>query len=103
DWRPPDGSEILFADLVTDTSASCCGIQAIDVKTGKIRTILAAVPGRWRGHMRWSPDGSHISYGEWVDAAPNVLTVQTHVVRADGTHDVVLPKPAGAAWQTPES
>ena len=103
DWRPPDGSEILFADLVTDTSTSCCAIKAIDAKTGGIRTILDAVPGHWRGHMRWSPDGSHISYGEWVDAADGVLTVQTHVVGADGTGDIVLPKPVGATWQTPES
>ena len=53
--------------------------------------------------MQWSPDGSQISYGEWVDTDNNALTTQTHVVRADGTDDIVLPTPAGATWQSPES
>ena len=30
-------------------------------------------------------------------------TVQTHIVRADGRGDRILPSPGGALWQAPES
>jgi dipeptidyl aminopeptidase/acylaminoacyl peptidase len=99
-WRPPDGSEILLMD-VDDGQHPCCGIYAINAETGSIRDILAIEPGRLRSYPRWSPDGSLISFAEWVPA--DGLTVQTHIIAADGTGDRILPSPPGTVWQGTES
>jgi hypothetical protein len=100
-WRPPDGSEILFMD--DSANATDSTIYAINVATGKVRTILkgADAAGRYRGHASWSPDGSMISYGEWQGL--NGLDVQTHVMKADGSGGVTLPSPPGTMWQGTES
>ena len=102
-WRPPDGSEILFMDDGTDSNGSDSGIYAVNAQDGKVRTILAGADaaGRFRGHPAWSPDGSLISFGEWMDS--NGIDVQTHIIAADGTGDRILPIPTGAVWQAPES
>ena len=55
--------------------------------------------------------GRLISYGEWCDTDCSTgkaltvdgNTVQTHIIRADGSGDRILPSPAGAQWQAPES
>jgi dipeptidyl aminopeptidase/acylaminoacyl peptidase len=99
-WRPADGTEILFMDRGTVTSGFG-GIYAVDAVSGNIRTVLEHEPGRNRGNAKWSPDGSQISYVEWVDATG--ITAQTHVMAADGTGDRVLPLPQGAVWQAPMS
>ena len=102
-WRPPDGSEILFMDA-GDDSSGYGGIYAVNVESGRVRTILARGPtaGPVRGHPMLSPDGSLISYGEWGGGASNDgLDVQTHVMKADGTGDRSLPIPANAVWQAP--
>jgi len=103
-WRPPDGSEILFMDDAgADQNGPDTGIYALNVADGKIRTILkgADADGRFRGHATWSPDGSRIAFGEWTDSSD--LTVQTHIVTANGTGDTVLPIPTGAVWEGPSS
>jgi dipeptidyl aminopeptidase/acylaminoacyl peptidase len=99
-WRPPNGSEILFMDA-GDDSSGFGSIHVVSAEGGNVRTILAsaAAAGRYRGHPTWSPDGSLISYGEWVDGGG--LTVQTHVIAADGTGDRILPIPPAAVWQAP--
>ena len=102
DWRPPDGSEVLAMDDGGDSNASDDSIYAINVATGKIRTILEgpdASTGPWRGHPAWSPDGSMISFGEWPGL--NGLDVRTHIITANGTPVRVLPLPTGAMWQAP--
>ena len=101
-WRPPDGSEILFQDNGTDSNGSDSGIYAVNVHDGKVRTILAGADAasRYRGHAAWSPDGSLISFGEWMGV--NGIDVQTHIIAADGTGDRTLPIPKGAVWQAPE-
>ncbi len=91
-WRPPDGSEILFMDLGDET-----GIYAVSPEGGSVRTILERTTGRNRSDPKWSPDGSLISYVEWVNVEG--MTAQTHVIRADGTGDRVLPIPPTAVWQ----
>ena len=100
-WRPPNGSEILYMDGLTDGSGN---LLAVNPSTGTVRTILAdsRATGRNRGHPTWSPDGSLISYGEW-DINATDLTVQTHVMAADGSGNRILPMPAGAKWQAPFS
>jgi dipeptidyl aminopeptidase/acylaminoacyl peptidase len=100
-WRPPDGSEILMMD-VDDEQNPCCAIYAINAETGSIRDILAIKPGRLRGFPRWSPDGSLISFAEW-DPEGDGLTVQTHIIAADGTGERILPSPPGTKWQATES
>ena len=84
-WRPPDGSEILFMDDGADSLGSDSSIYAFNVRDAKVRTILkgADAAGHLRGHPAWSPDGSLISYGEWVNS--DALTVQTHIITANGT------------------
>ena len=65
-WRPPDGSEVLAMDDGGDSNGTDNSIYAINVATGKVRTILKgadASTGPWRGHPAWSPDGSRISFG----------------------------------------
>ena len=99
-WRPPNGSEILFMDA-GDPANGYGGIHVVSAHGGTVRTILKdeSARGHYRGHPAWSPDGSLISYGEWVDGAG--LTVRAHVIAADGTGDRVLPMPTSAAWQAP--
>ncbi len=95
-WRPPNGSEILFLD-----TNGRSGIYAVSADGGKVRAILARVTAPFNlGRPMWSPDGSLISYGEWVDSA-DANTVQIHVITADGTRDRILPIPSNGAWQEP--
>jgi len=101
-WRPPDGSEVLAMDDGEDSNGIDNSIYAINVATGKVRTILTGndvATGPWRGHPAWSPDGSMISFGEWPGL--NGLDVRTHIIKADGTGDRILPIPTGALWQAP--
>ena len=102
-WRPPNGSDILFMDN-GDKSTGFGSIHLVSSQGGDVRTILvsASAASRYRGHPLWSPDGSEIAFGEWVDSSC-CLTVQTHVIRADGTGDRILPTPSLAMWQSPES
>lgn len=103
DWRPPDGSEILFMGVDRGDSNGCCAMQAVDAKTGGIRTILGLEPPGWfRGFGHWSPDGSLISFAEWGGEGEG-LTVQTHIVAADGSGERILPSPPGTKWQANES
>jgi Tol biopolymer transport system component len=103
-WRPPDGSEVLFSDS-GDPSSTYRGIYAVNVADGNIRTVLKPADGLNRGLTSWSPDGSLIAYGEWVDADQN--TIQIHIMAANGTSaanltsDRTLPLPHGAMWQGP--
>jgi Tol biopolymer transport system component len=102
-WRPTGGSEILFTGADTGGANGCCAIQAVDAKTGGIRTILGPErSGRSRGFGQWSPDGSLISFAEW-DPDGYGLTVQTHIIAADGTGERILPSPPGTMWQATES
>ena len=95
-WRPPNGSEILFMDG-GDDSNGFGSIHVVDTASRKVRTILAATAGHFRGYPGWSPDGSLISYDDWVNSSD--LTVQIHVMRADGSGDRTLTMPSGAVWQ----
>ena len=99
-WRPPDGSEIMFMDRGND-SDGFGAIHLVSAQGGPVHTILKddGAAGRYRGHPEWSPDGSMISFGEWTDR--NSVDVQTHIIRADGSGDRVLPLPPGAVWQAP--
>jgi hypothetical protein len=79
---------------------------------GNVRTIIddQRSVGIYRGHPLWSPDGSLIAFGEWCDSdcsTGKALTVdgntlQTYVVKADGSDPHILPSPAGVRWQAPE-
>ncbi len=100
-WRPPDGSEILFMCNGSDSNCSDTGIYSVNALDGKVRTILpsADTAGRFRGNPAWSPDGSMISFGEWMGI--NGIDVQTHIITANGGDDRTLPIPADAEWQAP--
>ena len=73
------------------------GMYAVDTASGEIRTILEDNPANHRAHPLWSPDGSQVSYVEWMDSSD--LTAQTHVMAADGTGDRILRTPPDAVWQ----
>jgi Tol biopolymer transport system component len=100
-WRPPDGSEILVMDDGSDQNGTDTTIYSVSAADGKVRTILqgADADGRFRGHATWSPDGTKISFGEWMGI--NGIDVHTHIMNADGTGDRSLPMPTGAVWQAP--
>ena len=50
-----------------DDSNGFGSIHVVDTASRKVRTILAATAGHFRGYPGWSPDGSLISYDDWVD------------------------------------
>jgi dipeptidyl aminopeptidase/acylaminoacyl peptidase len=112
-WRPPNGSEILFTDSDNgDPTGGNGAIHLVNSQGGDVRTIVddQRSVGIYRGHPLWSPDGSLIAVGEWCDSdcsTGNALTVdgntvQTYVVKADGSDPRILPSPAGVRWQAPE-
>jgi dipeptidyl aminopeptidase/acylaminoacyl peptidase len=95
-WRPTDGGEILFMGA-GDWSDGYGSMRVVGREGGTSRILPNAATGCCKGHARWSPDGSMISYVDW-DAADG-LTARTHVMAADGSWDRVLPLPRGAVWQ----
>ena len=101
-WRPPDGSEILLMDEGWDQNGTDTTIYAVNAADGKVRTVLkgADAAGHFRGHAAWSPDGTMISFSEWM-GINDALDMQTHIINADGKGDRTLPMPTGAVWQTP--
>jgi len=94
-WRPPTGAEIVFAG---GAKAGEYGIFAVDVLTGAKRTIVAPSSAAELGWVRISPDGGRIAYSVAADVSER-NTYEVHVIRADGTGDVVIPKPPGATFQ----
>jgi hypothetical protein len=113
-WRPPDGAEISFMDSDNgDPNGGNGAIHLVSSQGGAVRTIVSDGRPRGinRGHPLWSPDGSHLVYGQWCDndcttgepLADNIgNTVQTYIVGADGKGAHPLPSPAGD-FQAPES
>jgi hypothetical protein len=95
-WRPPDGTEILFMEN-GGYSSGFGSIFAFNVERGDVRTVLEREAGRYRAFPLWSPDGTQISYGEWVDSGD--ITIRTHVISADGTSHRLIPIPDGVMWQ----
>ena len=101
EWHPTKAGQIVVLGVTQPgavTTEGYPGLYAIDVHTGSTRSIVEPVVGRFRGHIRPSPDGTRVVYTEWFDAP--TLTAQTHVVNADGTDDTELPRPNGAVWQS---
>jgi len=83
EFRPPDGSEILF--IGRDLGQANRGVYALNPVTDEVRTIVA--PSDLDVYAAtWSPDGSRIAYGLFGGVAEGPST-QTHVVSADGSGD----------------
>ena len=69
-WRPPDGAEISFMDSDNvDPNGGNGAIHLVSAQGGAVRTIVSDGRPRGinRGHPLWSPDGSHLVYGQWCD------------------------------------
>jgi len=97
-WLPPNGAEIVYAGIVPDGTPN--GIYAIDAAGGIPRTILAPVDGVSRDAVTVSPDGSQIAYSaSSLTDQSNHNTYEVHVVLADGTGDVTLPRPPGSTFE----
>jgi Tol biopolymer transport system component len=98
----PDGSEIMF--IGKDPAQAYRGVYALDPATGVVRTIVAPSTSHLDIHgASWSPDGTYVAYGMYDDSVEAIST-KTHVVRVDGTGDVVVDTDpasiadAGLAW-----
>jgi dipeptidyl aminopeptidase/acylaminoacyl peptidase len=89
-FRPPDGAEIV---LVGGANSR---LYVVDATDSRVRILAVAPEGGGVIAPRWSPDGALIAYGRWQSA--RALTIQTHIVAADGTGDRVLEAPPGAMW-----
>jgi hypothetical protein len=81
-----DGSEIMF--LGKDPAQASRGVYALVLATGEVRTIVAPMSSADIHGASWSPDGKYVAYG--VVNRVDVAGSRTHVVRADGTGDVVV-------------
>jgi dipeptidyl aminopeptidase/acylaminoacyl peptidase len=90
-FRPPNGEEIIFIGAPYMNAKT--GIYAVRVDGTGLRTIIEPTVSNYQGGAYPSPDGTRIAYHQWRDHVD--LTARTHIVRADGTGDVVL-EPAGA-------
>ena len=55
-YRAPDGAEIVFVGAAPIEQGN--GVYAVDLASGKVRTILDPVPGVGRDYLRLSPDGT---------------------------------------------
>jgi Tol biopolymer transport system component len=97
-WLPPNGTEILFSSISQGREPN--GLYAVNVKTGKTRTILDPAYGAGADAAAASPDGRRIAYSRSVSTLANQNTYQIHVIPSDGTGaDVTLPMPKGAVFQ----
>lgn len=98
EFRPPDGSEILF--IGRESGQANRGVYAVNPVTDEVRAIVAP-SGLDVYAATWSPDGSRIAYGLFGGVAEGVST-QTHVVSADGSGDFrVDDHPVAVADGTP--
>jgi Tol biopolymer transport system component len=95
-YLPPDGTEIVFTDGGTPETGSA--IYAIDVASGHVRRILAAIPGVGRDVLAVSPDGTRLAFATAAtDTTRN--TYMVHVVGIEGSNEVTLPMPPGATFE----
>jgi len=100
-WIPPAGDEILFQAQVGSgtTEDYFGGLYAVDVHSGKVRTIIDPTPGFGVGAAVVSPDGTRIAYSRMNTGITDRNSYQVHVLNSDGTGDVTLPMPASAVFQ----
>ena len=91
-WSP-DGRSIAYSRQAPDATRGGT-VEAVDVATGRTRTLLAAAPGDFYAGVRWSPDGMSLVL-EWVHASPTNYDDVTDVTlaRADigGSNPVPFP------------
>lgn len=97
-WRPPDGSEVVFAGRAP--GADSAGLYAVDVRTETVRTIVEPSPGVGLDWIRVAPDGSRVAFSSST-ADPARNTYQVHVTGLDpaSKRDLALPMPRGATFQ----
>lgn len=95
-FRPPDGGEIVFVGN-DGTRGGSHGIFAVDPASGAVRTIVRPQANFDLAGVRWSPDGSQITYTSW-DLNAHGLSARAHVISADGKGDRYLPMPREAIW-----
>jgi Tol biopolymer transport system component len=94
-WMPPAGDEILFNGVLGSQS----GLYAVDVQSGKVRTIVEPSARFGAEVSTVSPDGSRIAYTQTDSQVTDRNPYQVHIVNRDGTGDVALPMPASAVFQ----
>jgi len=100
-WLPPAGDEFLFQGQAGNgtTEDFYGGLYAVNVHSGKIRTIVPPTPGFGVGSAVVSPDGNRIAYSRMNTQITDRNSYQVHVVNRDGSGDITLPMPAGAVFQ----
>jgi Tol biopolymer transport system component len=95
-YLPPDGKKIVFTDGGTPETGSA--IYTVDVASGHVQRILAAIPGVGRDVLAVSPDGTRLAFATaGTDTTRN--TYMVHVVGIDGSNEITLPMPPGATFQ----
>jgi Tol biopolymer transport system component len=94
-WRPPDGTDLL----VTGAKDGRDALLLVRPDGTNLRSLGApgatdAGYGVWAA--TWSPDGSRIAYTIYEESGASI-----HVINADGSGHVALPKPDDARDQDP--
>ena len=96
-YAAPDGAEIVFvgAGPIEDGN----GVYAVNVASGKVRTILEPEPGVGRDYLRLAPDGTRLAFSAATTKVPAPNSYRVHVVTMDGRTDLTLPMPEGATFE----
>jgi dipeptidyl aminopeptidase/acylaminoacyl peptidase len=95
-YRPPDGKQILFEGAPT-SAMGATGIYVINPDGSGLHNLVEATPTASSGGTSWSPDGSHIAFGEY-DMTVQEWTAHTSVMSADGSDVRRLPMTNDAKW-----
>lgn len=98
-WSP-DGSKLVFANASTASKAAGRDIFVVDADGSGLKALTHMSAQSFADAPAWSPDGTLIAYDAYV-IGTNVIALV--VMRADGSHPVVIWHPTPNTSFIPES